>query len=209
MTGPPTLLFLHIPKVAGTTLSKCIQSQCASGERYKGEPDPEYPGKYMLHDGVYYYWRGFFKPPDLEVTPDVQRVLARDDLRAVVGPFWFGFHPYLSGPWKYATMLRDPVERTVSLYAHLVEHEFPQPLPYNGMSLHEFATNPPFREVDNDQTRRIAGEEPPLGGCTPAMLERAKQNLRRRFRVVGITERFDETLMLLKHAFGWTKSLCY
>ncbi len=209
MTRPPVLLYLHIPKVAGTTLSKCIQSQCASENRYKAEPDPEYPWKYMIHDGVYYYWRGFFKPPDLQVTADVQRVLARGDLRAVVGHFWFGFHRYVSGPSTYATMLRDPVERIVSLYAHLVEHEFPQPLPYHGMSLHEFVTNPPFREVDNDQTRRVAGEEPQLGRCTTAMLKRAKQNLRQHFSVVGVTERFDETLMLLKQTFGWTKSLSY
>ncbi|MEO5579030.1 MAG: hypothetical protein ABIR58_00110 [Gemmatimonadaceae bacterium] len=76
------------------------------------------------------------------------------------------------------------------------------------MSLHDFVTNPPFREVDNDQTRRIAGEEPPLGRCTSAMFELAKQNLRRHFRVVGVTDRFDETLLLMKQAFGWTNSLC-
>ena len=35
------------------------------------------------------------------------------------------------------------------------------------------------------------------------MLERAKANLRKHFPIVGLTERFDETLVLLKRAFGW------
>jgi hypothetical protein len=209
MPRPPVLLYLHIPKVGGTTLSNCIHYHCGAAEPHKAEADPDYPGTYMFHEGVYYFWKGFFKEPDLAVPEYVRRALAREDLRAVVGHFWFGFHQYVRGPWAYATMLRDPVERTVSLYAHLVEHGFPRPLPYGGMSLREFATNPPFREVDNDQTRRLAGEEPELGRCTRAMLGRAKENLRRHFRVVGVTERFDETLMLLKAAFGWTQSLRY
>src|SRR5262249_44721920 len=36
-----------------------------------------------------------------------------------------------------------------------------------------------------------------------------KDNLRRSFAVVGVTERFDETLIVLKRAFGWTKDLLY
>ena len=31
----------------------------------------------------------------------------------------------------------------------------------------------------------------------------AKQNLREHFAVVGLVERFDESLLLLKQAFGW------
>jgi hypothetical protein len=39
--------------------------------------------------------------------------------------------------------------------------------------------------------------------CPPEMLEVAKANLREHFAVVGVTKRFDETMMLLKRAFGW------
>jgi hypothetical protein len=76
-------------------------------------------------------------------------------------------------------------------------------------TLEEFVAAPAWREVDNDQTRRISGLEPGLGACTKGMLERAKDNLRRHFTVVGVTERFDETLVLLKRVFGWRKDLLY
>ena len=59
------------------------------------------------------------------------------------------------------------------------------------------------REVDNDQTRRIAGVEPPFGAVDEALLERAKRNLRERFGFVGTTERFDESLIALKRRLDW------
>ena len=77
----------------------------------------------------------------------------------------------------------------------------------NSQSLEEFAAHPPFKEVDNDQTRRIAGVDPPLGGCTRSMLDQARENLRRHFAVVGTAERFDETLILLKRKLGWNKEI--
>jgi hypothetical protein len=40
------------------------------------------------------------------------------------------------------------------------------------------------------------------GRVTPALLERAMSRLAK-FAVVGITERFDESLILLQRAFGW------
>ena len=43
----------------------------------------------------------------------------------------------------------------------------------------------------------------PFGGCSEEMLERAKRNIEERFSFVGITERFDESLVLLRRTFGW------
>jgi hypothetical protein len=39
--------------------------------------------------------------------------------------------------------------------------------------------------------------------CNAAILTAAKENLARQFIVVGLTERFDETLALLKVVLGW------
>jgi hypothetical protein len=75
------------------------------------------------------------------------------------------------------------------------------------MSLAEFVRSPPFKEVDNDQTRRLAGVDPEIGGCTNETLRAAKENLRRHFAVVGTTERFDETLVLLKRKLGWQREI--
>jgi hypothetical protein len=62
-------------------------------------------------------------------------------------------------------------------------------------------------ELDNGQTRIISGvwraEDPPSD-----MLEIAKRNLREHFVVVVITERFDESLILMKRRLGW-RWVCY
>lgn len=44
-----------------------------------------------------------------------------------------------------------------------------------------------------------------FGEMTAGHLALAKQNLRSGFGVVGLTERFDETLLLARQRFGWRK----
>jgi hypothetical protein len=185
-----TVLFLHVPKAGGTTLGEYVYSQCRA---------PEDHDEGLLNAGVLFVPYGFFKEAGLQVPDYIRPMLGRGDLRAVVGHFWFGLHEHVGRPWTYVTLLRDPVERVVSLYHYLKLDE--------RMSLEEFAASPPFREADNDQVRRIAGADPEVGGCTRAMLETAKDNLRRHFAVVGVTERFDETLVLLNRRLGWTKEI--
>ncbi len=196
MTADPILLYLHIPKTGGTTLSTCIYNHWhAPGEYYFSDDG-------YFHSGIYYFPIGFFKDPGLQIPESVRGALGRSDLRAVLGHFWFGVHQHVTQPCTYVTVLRDPIERVWSLYHHVYGRE-PDVDPV------EFATNPPYLEVDNDQTRRISGLEPELGRCTRATLERAMDNLRRHFAVVGVTERFDETLILLKRTFGWQGDLAY
>jgi hypothetical protein len=182
----PTVLFLHIPKAGGQALGEYIDSQTRI----------ETGGDTMLSGGVAYLPYGFFKERPLEVPEPTVRLLGRGDLRAVIGHFWFGLHEHLARPSLYVTALRDPVERIVSLYYYAKLHET--------MSLDEFVEAPPFREVDNDQTRRLAGADPDLGVCTPDLLDQAKENLRRHFAVVGTTERIDETAVLLERRLGWS-----
>ena len=63
--------------------------------------------------------------------------------------------------------------------------------------------------IDNDQTRRISGIEPSFGNCTESMFLSACENLAKRFELVGITEKFNETLLLLSIKLGWTGETQY
>ncbi len=190
----PVTLYLHIPKTGGTTLNKHLYRHLCAKTHDVAEQG-------YFHSGIYYYPQGFFVKPNSQMPANIRRALARDDLRAVLGHFRFGLHRYLSRPWTYVTLLRDPVDRIISLYCHLnIAHE---------KSLEEFVSDPPYREFDNDQTRRISGIDAQIGHCTGLMLEKAKDNLGRYFSVVGTMERFDETLILLKRRFGWKKELFY
>jgi hypothetical protein len=75
------------------------------------------------------------------------------------------------------------------------------------MGLEEFAETAADPGVDNHQTRLIAGigsgelGQPPSELGTEA-IERAKRNLRA-FGVVGLTERFNESFILLRRALEW------
>jgi hypothetical protein len=184
------ILFLHIPKAGGTTLGDFIYNHCHE-ERLGSDGS--------LDAGVLFLSYGFLKEPGLRVPDFVRPALARPDLLAVVGHFWFGLHEHVARPSTYVTVLRDPVERTLSLYHYLQLG--------GQMSIEEFVRSPPVREVDNDQTRRIAGVDPEVGGCTAATLRIARENLERHFSVVGVTERLAETMALLEHAFGWTREI--
>ncbi len=187
---PPVVLFMHIPKAAGLTLGDYVYSQCRAEEA--GDAD-------VLNAGVAYLNYGFIKEPELAIPDHVRVLLSRSDLRAVIGHFWFGLHQEVERPSTYITMLRNPIDRVSSLYYYAKINET--------MTLDEFMDQPPFKEVDNDQTRRIAGVDPPIGECDRAMLEQAKEHLRRHFSVVGTTERFDESLLLLKRKLGWNKEI--
>ena len=186
----PVVLFLHVPKAGGQTLGEFVYNQCRAPERSEGD---------ALDAGVAFLDFGFFKGGETSAPAHVRALLGRGDLRAVVGHFSFGLHEQVARPSTYVTILRHPVDRVASLYYFLKLRET--------MTLEEFAAAPPFAEADNDQTRRIAGVDPPVGGCTAETLRAAKENLRRHFAVVGTTERFDETLILLKRRLGWNREV--
>src|SRR5437667_105406 len=58
---------------------------------------------------------------------------------------------------------------------------------------------------DNDQTRQLAGKcgIPKARTSAEEMLRIAKRNLTEHFTVVGVTEKFDRSLLLMKRCLGW------
>lgn len=201
------LLYLHIPKAAGTTMSSLLYEQLRNAEG--GNSDDG-----LFCSGVFYHPAGFVKAPDPSYDRIVRNSLARPDLTAVLGHFQFGLHEQLSRPSQYVTVLREPVSRIGSLYhfQRLNESKYGH---LNQVRLGEdtdishFVRNPPYAEVDNGMTRRISGLSPPIGQCNQDMLERAISNLKESFAVVGLSDRFDETVVLMSQVFGWREPPLY
>ena len=118
------------------------------------------------------------------------------------GHMLFGLHAILPQPATYITVLREPVDRVISSFYFMRNYKL-HPLYWKfkleNWSLEDFVRRSPRENV---QCKIIAGaayEKP----CTAEICERAKENLVRYFSVVGLFERFEESLALMKLRFGW------
>jgi len=182
---PRNLIFLHVPKAAGSTLTPIIHRQYDDEEIHHISVEPSVP------ESV----EAFTTLPPTE----------RDDIRCLTGHGPFGLHEYLEGPTEYITMLRDPVERVLSGYYYIWEspgHRLHSDLVENRVSLQQFIENEMSPLVGNGMTRQIAGDRatPP---CRET-LDKAIRRVKNHFGIVGLVERFDESLLLMQRRYGWT-----
>jgi len=192
------IAFVHIPKTAGTTLNSILAQEYALNERHeimmRGMswvlPRPEIIRRPLI---------SFSKVRRLRAS-----VRARHDLRLVHGHFDLSMMKHLPADTRYFTLLRHPIERAISHYYHYRRRptERLHPLAVQA-TLAEWVNSCGLVEMDNGQTRRLAGQmNVSCGRVTLQALERAKSNLAK-FAAVGLTERFDESLTLLARVFGW------
>ncbi len=117
----------------------------------------------------------------------------------------FGLHKRLSRPATYITILREPIDRAISSYYYAQSYKLdPQHRIATKLSLEEYIRTIPRENV---QTKLVAGHTNGYdflsGECTPEMLATAKRNLSQSFSLIGLTERYDESLVLAKILFGW------
>lgn len=190
----PTVLFLHIGKTAGATMRRALRRQFPDRLVMELRAPSVRPGR-LRRDGAMEH---FASLPERD----------RSRPRLIVGHFTYGLHEAVPRPSTYVTLLREPTALVLSQYHHVRRHP--------GHLLHEQAkAYPDLRsyvasglslEMDNSQTRALAGDTTtPFGGCNTDMLEAAKVHLDGAFGVVGITERFDESLVMMREAFGWDR----
>ena len=190
----PLIIFLHIPKTGGLTLRHFLLRQYRGGAAFdhydewmrpidqqsRMNPPAEGQNGRFLED----FWS---LPPDRQAR-----------VRVCTGHFSFGIHEHLPAPNTYITMLREPIDRTLSGYHYRRTLRLPD------LSLREYVGDP--GGVPDPQTRRVAGGEWARGSSdTRGMLDAAKENLSAHFDMVGITERWDETLLMLALKFGWPR----
>jgi hypothetical protein len=194
---------LHIPKAAGTTLHTVIDRQYP--------PEAVFSNDQVVKARLGDRWKE---------TPAVQRwELARDELnrlpaarkerlRVVKGHMLFGWHELLPQPCAYITLLREPVSRVLSLYGYTLQtegHYLRDEILSRNMDVKDYISSGLTVWVDNGQTCMLsgAGESVGFGKCSHDMLETAKRNIETHFAVVGLSECFNEALILLRRLFGW------
>ena len=183
------MIFLHVPKTAGTTLHHILE-RCYPRNQICSFKDPNYRSE--LEN---------FQKLSTET---------REAYRLIKGHLSFGFHRHLPGRSTYITFLREPVARALSFYHYARSHPEHYLYPLLGddhvdLKILLRQRTPTTHELFNLQTSMVAGDEwdDPERPADRAALERAKQNLRSHFDVVGLTEEFDTSLGLLRRRFGW------
>jgi len=178
------VLFNHIPKTAGSTMRR-ILFRAVGGTRI-----------------LYATTLGRHREDTAAIA---RRLGGRDDGPLVVlAHTGCGLQSRLPQRHEYRsfTMLREPIDRTISIYYYSLKS--------HGLPLQEFLETHP-EHAYNHQTAFLGGltarhhlEGEPIepGRFDRDLVDRAKRNLEGH-QAIGLTEQFDESLALLRAAFGW------
>lgn len=192
------LIFLHNPRTGGTTLSTTIEQLFPAHAVFPGTLAVR-----LTSRTIQILWGG------LKTSRQVVQTLAslsesdRQKIAYLHGHFQFGVHTMLPRPCTYVTVLRNPISRIMSLH-HFLKRR-PDMVWYDQLQeadLRGFVDDMDACGCHNGQVRRISG----VGPETPLIadtLDRAKENLTEHFAIVGVTDRLNETLLLLAEWYGW------
>jgi hypothetical protein len=187
MPEPPrNIIFLHVPKAAGSTLRQILLRQYREEETYRVSTDPSVQASIEQ-----------FR----DLLPE-----ERKSVRCVTGHGTFGLHKDLFGSTEYITLLRDPVERVISNYYYVRRspgHRCYDDVVGQQMSLRDYVSSEINPQLENGMTRVVSGAN--WKAPDADTLVQAKENLREHFGVVGTVERFDETVVLLRKRYGWIR----
>jgi hypothetical protein len=179
----PLLVFVHIPKTGGTTVSFVLWRQFPRGQAIDLDAATVEEAKAR--------WNAMASEQ-------------RARVRCIRGHLPFEPQMFAPRATRFFTILRDPVERVVSEYYYNLtgpSRMLYLPLTRDRMTLDQFVRSELCAPVHNGQTRMLAGAN--LDATPREMLDLAVANLRNHMAVVGITERLDATLLLCRAVLGW------
>lgn len=201
-----TLIFCHVPKTAGTTLNRIIESQ------YDPFRIHSIPGGQRI--------RAIEK---FKALPEERR----RKIQVLKGHIEYGLHEYLPQPATYMTMLREPVAQVISSYYYgLSSRTHPLYKILNErkltieayVDLAQWANNlqtkllggiamakvQPFEALAAAQRGEIVPPERFVGEhATTETLAAAKRHLEEHFSVIGVTNQFEESVALMIVEYGW------
>ncbi len=179
-------IHLHIPKTGGTTLRDIIQRQ------YRSE-------KILMI-------------PKLEESETILKEVSTsqiNQLKLIQGHLKYGIHNHFHRRAKYFALIRDPINRVLSTYYYVLSQKNnPQNLSTsnNQMTIYDFVQSGVNPFLINGQTQLISGKTGDIDNPiieSEELFSLAKENIENDFLFLGITEMFDETILILKNMLGW------
>lgn len=206
MLQPRPLMLIHIPKTAGTTLSRMLRLRFGLA-----------PTNWLRHArALGYYHLGYARPEHLEAR--FARIAAlsprqRRHVRFFAAHAGYGLRERLPEDLRvsagYLTVLREPAARVISTFHHL-RAEGRVPPDMNLRNYIDQRKHYGLFKFDNAQTRYLAGEDGAAlddhpHHLTRDALERAKRRLECDLWWFGLTERFDESVLMLSDLLAWKR----
>lgn len=185
--APRRFFFIHVQKAAGTSLVFRLRRHFGRAAIYPPESDR---GNTILVDDLLDRWRTH-----------------RDEIVVVTGHFPLCTVDMLGASFTTFTVLREPIERTLSYLRHHrdrtpedagkpLEAIYDDPFRFQG-----FIHNHMVKMFSLTPEEHTAGMLTPVQ-FTPSHLARAKENLAM-VDVVGLQERFTDFCAELSGRFGW------
>lgn len=190
-------IFIHIPKTGGTSFNRLIQDHYSKSRIAFLHDDPEWSVERLID-----------KCKD-----------KNQKIQIISGHFSYGIHEYIERPYRYITILRNPIELVISLYDYIKSiplHQY-----YHlvvDKSLHEFISEQQFDIFTSNLQSKLLGlaavfpHFPALHnevGVEDAVFPdqaSVQQHLRRHFACIGVMEKYRECLQPMRDALGWKRS---
>lgn len=182
------LIFLHIPKSGGSTFHTILTKNYPRGSVF------------------YFPFKPFMDTAIFERMPESEK----KSIQVIKGHMIYGLHRlFEEDDVQYISFLRDPVDRIISHYFYVLKHpsHYLHDKVKNKLDLKSYVKSGLSVEMSNSQTKFIGLDNVPSLSqhCNETILEQAKRNIEKKFILVGLTEMFDESLLLLRHLLGWKK----
>lgn len=189
------IIFIRIPKTASTTFTSIFNQNYNRNEIFS------------------FRFLGIRK--EIYGNTNINKLLNNlSQIKFIEGHIPFGIHSYIDKTVKYFTILRNPINRIVSLYYHYSRPDHILYKKVKQMSFIEFINSDLVSDLDNGQIRYLSGMNtistmPITDLVSQDNFEQAKLNISKYFIAVGLCEFFDQSLILLRNYISLKKYYYY